>query len=103
MHFKATKRQRRKFESRMRVWKFKEEKTCEDYSCKVRGKVEEAKWKDPGVNDYWQQMKGLMKETAPDICGMTKDPPRHKETSWWNEEVAETVRNKKIKYEKCKR
>ena len=33
-------------------------------------------------------------ETAQDICGMTKGPPRHKETWWWNEEVAEAVRNK---------
>ena len=44
-----------------------------------------------------------MMETAHDICGMTKGPPRHKETWWWNEEVAEAVRNKKIKYRKWKR
>jgi len=31
---------------------------------------------------------------------MTKGPPRHKKTWWWNEEVAEAVRNKKIKYGK---
>ena len=37
------------------------------------------------------------------ICGMTKGPPRHKETWWWNEEVAEAVRNKKIKYGKWKK
>ena len=48
-------------------------------------------------------MKGIMMETAQDICGMTKGPPRHKETWWWNEEVAETVRNKKIKYGKWKK
>ena len=35
MRFKATKRRRRKFEPRVRVWKFKEEKTCEDYRCRV--------------------------------------------------------------------
>jgi len=34
---------------------------------------------------------------------MTKGPPRHKETWWWNEEVAEAVRNKKIKYGKWKK
>ena len=33
-----------------------------------------------GVNDHWQQMKGIMMETAQDICGMTKGPCRHKET-----------------------
>ena len=68
----------------MRVWKFKEVKTCEDYRCRVAGKVEEAKWKGLGANDHWQQMKGIMMETAQDICGMTKGPPRHKET-WWME------------------
>ena len=42
-------------------------------------------------------------ETAQDICGMTKGPPRHKETWWWNEEVAEAIRNEKIKYGKWKK
>ena len=42
-------------------------------------------------------------ETAQDICGMTKGVPRHKETWWWSEQVAEAVRNKKIKYGKWKK
>jgi len=62
-------------------------------------KVEEATRKGLGVNDHWQQMKGVMMETAQDICGMTKDPHRHKETWWWNEEVAEAAREKKISTE----
>ena len=33
----------------------------------------------------------------------TKGPLRHKETWWWNEEVAEAVRDKKIKYGKWKK
>ena len=80
MWFKTTKRRRRKFEPRVRVWKLKEEKTCEEYRCMVGDKVEEVKWKGLGVNDHWQQMKGIMMETAQDICGMTKGPRRHKET-----------------------
>jgi len=66
----------------------------------IRDKVEEANWKGRGVNEHWQQMKGLMMETAQDICGMTKGPSRHNETRWWNEEVAEAVREQKIKYGK---
>jgi len=58
----------------------------------VRDKVEEAKWKGLDVNEHWQQMKGIMMETAPDICGMTKGLHRHKETLWWNEELAEAVK-----------
>ena len=52
MWFKATKSWRRKFEPRVRVWK---EKTCEEYRCMVRDKVQEAAWKGLGVNDHWQR------------------------------------------------
>jgi len=103
MWFKATKSCYRKFEPRVRVWKLKEEKTCEEYRCMVRDKVEEAKWKGLCVNDHWQQMKSIMIESAQDICGMTKGPRRHKETWWWNEEVAEGVKENKIKYGKWKK
>ena len=41
MWFKATKSWRRKFESRVRVWKLKDEKTCEEYRCIVGDNVEE--------------------------------------------------------------
>jgi len=84
------------------VWKLKEEKTCEEYKCMVRDKVEKAKWKGLEVNEHRQQMK-CMTETAQDICGMSKGPCRHKETRWWNEEVAEAVREKKMQYGKWKK
>ena len=51
----------------MRVWKLKEEKTCEEFRCMVEDKVVEVKWKGLGVNDHWQQMKDIMMETAQDI------------------------------------
>ena len=37
-------------------------------------KAEETTWKGLGVNGHWQQIKGLIMETAQDICGMTKGP-----------------------------
>ena len=84
MWFKATKSYHRKFEPRVHVWKLKEEKTCEEYRCIVGNKVEVAKWKGLGV----------MMETAQDICGMKKGTGRHKETWWWNKDVAEAVKGK---------
>jgi len=42
-------------------------------------------------------------ETAQDRCGMTKGPCRHKETWWWNVDVAEAVKEKKIMYGKLKK
>jgi len=44
-----------------------------------------------------------MTETVQDIHGLSEGLCRHKETSWWNEEVAEAVREMKIKYGKWKR
>jgi len=44
-----------------------------------------------------------MLETAQDIREMTKGPCKHKETWWWNEDVAEAVRKKKIMYGKWKK
>ena len=78
---RSTKRRRRKFEPRVRVWKLKEEKICEEFRCMVGDKVEAVKWKGLGLNDHWQQMKDIMMETAQDICGMTKGPHRQLQDS----------------------
>jgi len=100
MQLNTTKRRHKKFEPRVRVWKLKEKQTCEEYKSMVRDKVEEEEWKHLDVNEHWHKMKKIMMETAQHICGMSKSPCRHKETWWWNEEVAEAVREKKIKYRK---
>ena len=39
----------------------------EEYRHIVGDKVEEAKWKGLGVNDHWQQMKGIVIEIAQDV------------------------------------
>ena len=43
-----------------------------------------------------------MKETWPkgskQVCGMTKGPPRHKETCLWNRDVKKVVAKRKVYY-----
>jgi len=102
MRCNTTKRWHKKFEPRVRVWKLEEEQTCEEYKNMVRDKVEEEEWKHLDVNEHWHKMKKIMMETAQHVCGMSKGPRRHKETCWCNEEIAEAVREKKIKYRKWK-
>jgi len=97
MWFSIRKRWHKKFEPRVHVWKLKDEKTCEEYQSMVKDKVAEAEWKYIDVNEHWQQMKNIMMDSAQDTCGMSKGPCKHKETWWWNEEVAEVVREKKKK------
>jgi len=70
-------------------------KRHEEYKSMVKDKVEEAEWKYLDVNEHWQQMKNIMMETTQVTCGLSKGLCRHKETWWWNEEVAEAVREKK--------
>jgi len=62
----------------------------------------EAEWKYLDVNEHWQQMKKIMMENAQVKCGLSKGPCRHKETWWWNEEVADAVREKKKKFRNWK-
>jgi len=69
----------------------------------VKDKVEEAEWKYLDVNKHWQQMKNIMMDTAQITCRLSKDPCRHKETWWRNEEVAEAVREKKKMYGNLKK
>jgi len=45
MRFNTAKIWRKQFELRMRVWKLKEEKICEEYQSMVKDKVVEAEWK----------------------------------------------------------
>ena len=61
----------------------------------TKDKAAEAKWKYFNVNEHWQQVNNIIMETAQVTCGLSKGPCRHKETWWWNEEVAEAAREKK--------
>ena len=44
-------------------------------------------------------MRNILLTTAQDVCGIIRQPPRHKETWWWNEEVAKAVKNKREMFE----
>jgi len=61
----------------------------------VKDEVAEAQCKYLDVNEYWQQKKNIMMETAQVTYGLSKGLFRHKETWWWNQEVAKELREKK--------
>ena len=43
----------------------------------------------------WKDLKECMLSEAVSVCGETKGISRHKETWWWNDEVAALVQEKK--------
>ena len=47
---------------------------------------------DGDVESVWRDLKDCLLIAADEVCGRTKVPVRYKETWWWNEKVAEAIR-----------
>ena len=50
---------------------------------------------DDDVEGMWRGLKECLLEVSSKVCGKTKGRPRHSETWWWNDEVAELVKEKR--------
>ena len=48
------------------------------------------------VEEVWRGFKFGLLETADKVCGRTKGRPNHRETWWWNDEVANVVEEKTV-------
>ena len=51
-----------------------------------------------GVNEKWQSMRAILVSTTEEVYGTHRNPPRHKETWWWNDEIARAVANKRLMF-----
>ncbi|KAI5619805.1 hypothetical protein C0J50_20571 [Silurus asotus] len=93
------KRRRVRTERRIRWWKLKEE-------CSVRFR-EEVRQGLSGVKevlDDWATTAGVMREAARKVLGVTSGNRKEdKETWWWNEEVQESIRRKRLAKQKWDR
>jgi len=76
MQFSTRKRRRKKFEPRVRGWKLKEEKTCEEYQNMVKDKVAEAEWKCTDVNEHWQQMMMQLSDMLAHLLSFSLNTPQ---------------------------
>ena len=47
------------------------------------------------VEGVWNGLKSCLLEVVEDVCGRSKGRPRHRETWWWNDDVAEAVDQKR--------
>ena len=54
--------------------------------------------KADGIQKKWLLMKETCLQASKQVCGMTKDPPRHKETWWWNGDVETLVARRKVSH-----
>ena len=87
------KRKRQAFSSRCRVWKLKDAGTQSQFRELVEAGA--AGRCESNVEGVWNGLKSCLLESAETVCGRTKGPQRHRETWWWNSDVAEAVGQKR--------
>jgi hypothetical protein len=86
------KRKEVKFVSKCKIWKLKDEELRVEYSRRVQNRAPVRGLES--ADKIWEGLKKCLVEEAVELCGKTKGRQRHKETWWWNDEVAEAIREK---------
>jgi hypothetical protein len=80
--------------SKCKVWRLKEPEIRQAYETKVREKL--AGTVNGNVDVLWSGLRNCLLDVADEVCGRTRGGKRqHIETWWWNEEVAELVKEKR--------
>ena len=83
-----------KFVPKPRVWKLKDDETAID--CLLMKWQLEMMNKADDIQKKWLLMKEIWLKGSKQVCGMTKGPPRHKETWWWNRDVEKVVAKRNL-------
>ena len=82
--------------SRCRVWRLKDVSVQNQFLDEIQSAL--ASKKVVGVEEVWRGFKCGLLETADKVCGRTKGRPKHRETWWWNDEVAKVVEEKRRQF-----
>jgi len=80
------------FVSRTRVWRLKKAEVREAMQRGVQ--AGELRRDDGDLNVQWGSFRDCVLDVAEKVCGKTRGRQRHRETWWWNDEVAKSVREK---------
>ena len=87
------KRKRVRTEKKIRWWKLKEE----DCSAKFREEVRQRLSGGDEMLDDWATTAEVLRETAKKVLGVSSGKGKEdKETWWWNEEVQESIKKKRL-------
>ena len=78
-----------------RVWSLKDEETARLFTHEMAARNDEVTKADD-IQKKWLLMKETWLKGSKQVCGMTKGPPWHKETWWWNRDVEKMVAKRKV-------
>ena len=82
-----------KFVPKPRVWKLKDEETARLFTHEMAARNDDFTKADD-IQKKWLLIKHPWLKAFKHVCGMTKGPPRHKETWWWNRDVKKSAEDK---------
>ena len=82
------------FVKRCKVWKLRDDVTAGIFKEQVQTRAALVVEKPAGVKDVWKNFKECLVKEAVAVCGKTRGMRRHKESWWWNEEIAAFVKEK---------
>ena len=78
------------------MWKLKDEETVRLFTHEMAARNDDVTKADDIQTKWWLLMKETWLKGSKQVCGMTKGPPRHKETWWWNRDVEKVVAKRKV-------
>ena len=80
-------------------WKLKEKEAQWRFRMKLERRLDRARyWEGSNVEEVWGEFKKNVMETAAEVCGTKQYRNAQKRTRWWNEEVKQAIKNKKVAY-----
>ena len=68
------------------MWKLKDEETARLFTHEIAERNDDVTKADD-IQKKWLLVNETWLKASKQVCGMTKGPPRHKETWWWNRDV----------------
>ena len=78
-----------------RMWHLKDEETSRLFTHEIAARNDDVTKADD-IQKKWLPMKEIWLKASKQVCRMTKGPPRHNETWWWNRHVEEVVAKQKV-------
>ena len=79
------------------MWRLKDEETARLFTHEMAARNGEVTKADD-IQKKWLLMKETWLIASKQVCGMTKGPPRHKETWWWNRDGERVVAIRKVSH-----
>jgi hypothetical protein len=81
------------FVSKCRFWKLKETDVHRNFQEQINAKAE-AEF-EGNIENWWMKLKERLLEVADEVCDRTYGHLRHRESWWWNEDVAKVIDEKR--------